>query len=193
MKISLRNLLQPGLTTWGLLALAFIGIVGVAGCSSSAQNSSPNWQEVNPAELTPSPKVGRLAPDFTLTTLDGASITLSDLRGKTVFINFWATWCPPCRAEMPDIEAIYQEYKDRDVEVIGVDLVKKPDSVRQLVQEGGYNWTFAIDSTGEVANTYLVAGIPTSVFIDRQGVIHAIRIGAITKSAMQTHLDTAMN
>ena len=189
-RVSLSN---PSLLTWGLLVLILMGIIGAVGCSASAQNSPADWRGVNPTELPPAPKVGRLAPDFTLTTLDGDSITLSDFRGKSVFVNFWATWCPPCRAEMPDIETIYQEYKDKDLVVIGVDLREAPDSVRRFVEDGGYNWTFVIDSDGEVATSYWVASIPTSFFVDKHGIIRVIQIGTMTTSTMKRILDAAIN
>jgi thiol-disulfide isomerase/thioredoxin len=134
-----------------------------------------------------------MAPDFTLTTLDGDSITLSDFRGKTVFINFWATWCSPCRAEMPDIEAIYQEYKNKDVVVIGVDLGEDEDKVRRFVQDGGYNWIFTLDEAVKVGSEYRVRAIPTSFFLDQDGIIKAIQIGTMSKSAMEVQLAVAMN
>ncbi len=88
----------------------------------------------NGSKLEPAPEVGRLAPDFTLADLDGNQVSLSDFRGEAVFLNFWATWCPPCRAEMPEIEAIYQEYKNKDVVVIGVDIKETREEVLQFIQ-----------------------------------------------------------
>jgi thiol-disulfide isomerase/thioredoxin len=127
-----------------------------------------------------------------LADLEGTPVSLSDFRGKSVFINFWATWCPPCRAEMPEIEAIYQKYKDKDVVVIGVDLFEPEDRVRQFVQRGGYSWTFVIDITGEVTRDYGVSAIPTSFFLDREGIIRAVNIGAMTERAMEAKLAEAM-
>ena len=193
MKISRQNLSRFDLATWAIMILMLIGILGVAACSSSSPDSSNNGQDVNANDLPPAPQVGRLAPDFTLSTLDGDSITLSDLRGKTVFINFWATWCPPCRVEMPAIEALYQEYRDKDVVVIGVDLREDEDRVRKFVQQGGYTWTFAIDTTGEVARKYGVVAIPVSFFLDEEGIIREINIGAVSRSAMEVKLAAAMN
>ncbi len=173
-----------------LLILAVVivmGMVAAPGCTSSAQ-SIENGQ----VELSQAPEVGRLAPDFTLTDLEGNSVTLSDFRGTVVFLNFWATWCPPCRAEMPEIEAVYQEYKNQDVMVIGIDLLEAENEVRQFVQQGGYGWTFVIDTTGEVANNYGVTAIPTSFFLDKEGIIRAVSIGAMTKRAMESRLAEAM-
>ena len=150
-------------------------------------------------ELPPAPKVGHPAPDFTLTDLEGNSVTLSDFRGKVIFINFWTQWCPPCRAEMPEIEAIYQEYQDKDVVVIGVDILVSEiakgydeSEVRQFVQQGGYSWTFVLDTTGEVTRNYAITAIPTSFFVDKEGVIRAVNVGAMTKRAMESKLAEAM-
>ena len=196
MNISLgRNLLRSWRLVLVLLSVALLGLLATQGCTRSAQDIGADGQEgtgsigVNRSELAPAPEIGYPAPDFTLLDLEGNQITLSEFRGKTVFINFWATWCPPCRAEMPEIEAVYQEYKDKDVEVIGVDIVETKDEVRQFVQQYGYSWTFVLDTTGEVATTYNIAAIPTSFFIDKEGIIRVVNIGAMTKRAMETALD----
>ena len=115
-----------------------------------------------------------------------------DLDGYVLIINFWATWCPPCRAEMPDIESVYQDYRDKDVVIIGVDLGETMESVRQFVSEGGYNWTFVMDTIGEVAAAYEVSLIPTSYFLDASGIIRAKSVGAITRRTMEAGLTEAM-
>ena len=175
-----------------LAVTIIIGVLAIQGCTPSAQDVTRQPGPPPPSELPPVPEVGRHAPDFTLTDLKGNSVTLSDFRGKVVFLNFWATWCPPCRAEMPEIEAIYQDYKDKDVVVIGIDLLEAEDEVRQFVQEGGYSWTFVIDTTGGVAENYGITAIPTSFFLDKEGVIRAVDIGAMTKRAMESRLAEAM-
>ncbi len=189
-----RNWLRSGRASLGLLVIALLGLLLTQGCGSTAQDITQERYPgpPPPTKLPPAPEVGRLAPDFTLVDLDGNQVTLSDFRGKTVFINFWATWCPPCRAEMPEIEAVYQEYKDRGVVVIGVDIQEPEGVVRQYVERGGFSWTFVLDTSGEVAVKYKVAAIPTSLFIDREGVIQAVNIGAMTKRAMENKLDEAM-
>ncbi len=181
-----------------LLAVVLLGLLVIQGCTTTVQDSGRSSQEGNGAidlegsELPPAPEIGRLAPNFTLTDLGGNQVTLSDFRGKTVFVNFWATWCPPCRAEMPEIEAVYQEYKDKGVVVIGVDILEPEDVVRQFVEQGGYSWIFILDATGAVSDDYRIAAIPTSFFIDREGIIQAVNIGAMTKRAMENKLAMAM-
>ena len=164
-----------------------LGLLLIQACTPSSQAMQGGQQEAAVGI-----NVGELAPDFTLTDLEGNSVTLSEYRGKVVFINFWATWCPPCRAEMPDIESLYQEYKDKGLVVIGIDIGEPEATVRQFVQRGGYSWTFVLDNTGGVAANYNIRAIPTSFFIDREGVIQAVNIGAMTKRAMEIKLDEAM-
>ncbi len=167
--------------------MALAGILVIQGCTPSSQSITIDGQEA-----TAGVNVGESAPSFTLVDLEGNSVTLSDFRGKTVFVNFWATWCPPCRAEMPEIEAVYQEYKDKDVVVIGIDILEPEDVVRRFVEQGGYSWTFVLDTSGEVAANYRIAAIPTSLFIDREGIIQAVNIGAMTKRAIESKLAEAM-
>ncbi len=158
----------------GTLALTLVMLVVIQGCANNA------------------PEVGYPAPDFTLKDLDGNTVRLSDLRGKVIFINFWATWCPPCRAEMPEIEAVHQEYKDKGVVVLGVDISEPESTVRQYIQEGGFSWTIVLDKTGEVSRDYQITAIPTSFFLDREGIIRVVNIGAMTKRAMEAKLAEAM-
>ena len=193
-----RNLTRPGWAGLGLLVVALLGLLAAQACTSSAQSIGSGQQEasggagLNGGEFSPAIKVGRPAPDFTLADLDGNQVSLSDFRGKAVFINFWASWCPPCRAEMPEIEAVHQEYKDKGVVVIGVDIAESEDTVRQYVQRGGYSWTFVMDTTGEVAGDYGIMSIPTNFFLDREGIIRAVKSAAMTRRAMAARLDEAM-
>ena len=194
-----HNLLRYRRALPGLLAVTLLGfLLAIQGCAPSVQDTVGSSQEGSSttgpkgSELAPAPEIGRLAPDFTLVDLEGNPVTLSDFRGKTVFVNFWATWCPPCRAEMPEIESLYQEYKDRGVVVIGVDIMEAQAQVRQYVQQGGYSWIFVLDTSGKVAVDYRITAIPTSFFIDKDGIIQVVAIGAMTKRAMETKLAEAM-
>ena len=92
---------------------------------------------------------------------------------------------------MPEIEAVYQEYKDKDVVVIGVDLYESEGKVRRYIERGGYSWTFVIDTTGEVTRDYRVTSIPTSFFLDRQGIIRVLKSGAMTKRSIESKLAEA--
>ncbi|MBI2857215.1 MAG: TlpA family protein disulfide reductase, partial [Chloroflexi bacterium] len=98
------------------------------------------------------------------------------------------TWCPPCRAEMPEIEAVYQKYREKGVEVIGVDILEPVDTVRQFVQRGGFTWTFVLDTTGRVTAEYAIAALPTTYFIDREGIIRVVNVGAMTEKSIEARL-----
>ena len=164
-----------------------LGLLLIQACTPSSQAMQGGQQEAAVGI-----NVGEIAPDFTLLDLDGNEVRLSEFQGRVVLVNFWATWCPPCRAEMPDIESLYQEYKDKGLVVIGIDIGEPEATVRQFVQRGGYSWTFVLDSTGTVAANYNIRAIPTSFFIDREGVIQAVNIGAMTKRGMEATLAEAM-
>jgi peroxiredoxin len=132
------------------------------------------------------PQQGFLAPDFELPTTDGETIRLSDLRGQAVLVNLWATWCPPCRAEMPAIETVYNEYKDEGFIVLAVDMTYQDDlsAVPSFVNEHGLTFPILLDETGAVAQAYQLRSLPSSFFIDREGIIHEVVIGGPMAEAL---------
>ena len=125
------------------------------------------------------PEEGHLAPDFALKTLDGKTVRLSELRGKkVVLINFWATWCPPCRSEMPTMQQIYTEYKGKGFEILAINI--EPDSkdeIRDFMKELRLTFPVLLDSDMKVTRTYRLIGLPVSMLIDRQGIIRSKEIG----------------
>lgn len=142
------------------------------------------WASAVPADATtggliPSPREGFLAPDFTLDSLSGAPISLSDMRGKAVVLNLWASWCPPCRAEMPAIQRVYQENHERGLEVLAVNMTAQDNlaAVEKFVQEFNLTFPILLDTSGEVGNTYLMRALPTTFFIDQEGVIQRVIVG----------------
>ena len=132
------------------------------------------------------PQQGFLAPDFTLTTTAGETIRLSDLHGQAVLINLWATWCPPCRAEMPAIEKVYNEYKDQGFVVLAIDMTYQDDAsaVPSFVLEHGLTFPILLDQTGEIARAYQLRSLPSSFFITRDGIIHEVVIGGPMAEAL---------
>lgn len=129
-------------------------------------------------------EVGNTAPDFELQTLTGEKSRLSDFRGKKVMINFWATWCPPCRAEMPDMEKFHQ---DKDIVILAINLTETENTLQQVedfIEE--YNLTFPIllDEKIEVAELYMVQPIPTSYMIDSSGAISFKAFGSLNYDYM---------
>ncbi|MCF7927579.1 MAG: TlpA family protein disulfide reductase [Spirochaetales bacterium] len=117
------------------------------------------------------------APAFTVSNLDGGQISLSSFRGKVLFLNFWATWCPPCRKEMPSMERLYQTLKGEEFEILAVDLREKPEDVKSFVSDGGYTYPIGIDSKGSVGGMYGVRSIPTSYLIGPNGYVIAGTVG----------------
>ncbi len=125
-------------------------------------------------------RVGEVPPDFTLKDLNGKTWTVSELKGKPVVLNFWATWCAPCKFEMPALESVYQKYKDKGLVVLAVDI--KTDNgeaaVRKYQQELGMSFPIVMDSTGETENNYRVRAYPTSFFIGKDGKLREVKRGA---------------
>lgn len=115
--------------------------------------------------------------DFTLPLLEGGSITLSELEGKVVFLNFWATWCPPCREEMPSMEKLHQRFKGKDFVILAVDLQEDEKTVADFVKKYQLSFPVALDSGGRIGGTYGVRGIPTSYIVDQGGGIVGAAVG----------------
>ena len=119
----------------------------------------------------------KAAPDFTLSTTDGQQVSLLQYRGKVVFLNFWATWCIPCREEMPALERLHQTYQSQDLAVISIDLKESADQVKAFFQKHGLSFPALLDQNGSVFRDYLVAGMPTTYLIGRDGTMLARGIG----------------
>jgi peroxiredoxin len=132
--------------------------------------------------------VGKTAPDFTLQTIDGKSLKLSDLRGKKVLLNFFATWCPPCNGEMPDLETFYKGNKNNDITVLAVNLTTSEQNTKNIsnfISKYGLTFPVVLDPKGNISNIYQVINIPTSYYIDTKGVIREKMVGAMTKDTMK--------
>lgn len=153
------------------LAFVLIGFTGLWFAATRQLNTA--------GEFIPGPKPGLRAPDFTLQTLDGQSINLSDLEGHPVLVNMWASWCTPCKYEMPAIQEVYEEYKDRGFVVLAVNLTKKDDlaSVKTFIEQYSLTFPVLLDQDGRVEDAYQLRGLPTSFFIDGDGIIQSVVIG----------------
>jgi thiol-disulfide isomerase/thioredoxin len=134
------------------------------------------------------PRIGEPAPDFALETLDGSTLALADLRGRPVIINLWASWCPPCRGELPDLETLAREYGDRGLVVLGVNLQEDRASVQRYADALGLTFTIALDRQGAVANRYNLNALPTSYFVDRAGTVRDVNIGPLTERGLRAKL-----
>jgi peroxiredoxin len=137
------------------------------------------------------PMVGQPAPDFALRDLDGAVHRLSDYRGQVVFINFWATWCPPCRQELPEIQAVYDDKKDAGLVVLEVNYQESATKAQDYWDQNGLTMPVLLDSSGEVVDQYRLIGLPDSFFVDRDGILREMHLGAISREDMLEKLEKA--
>jgi thiol-disulfide isomerase/thioredoxin len=138
------------------------------------------------AKLTPDmafPYPGSLAPELTLSDLLGQTASLSSLRGKPVLLNFWATWCPPCRVEIPDLQKFYERYGDR-ITVLGIDYGETSVEVTDFLKHNGITYVNLMDPQGTAFVDYRLTGVPTSFFIDAQGIIRGLWQGPMTVDDM---------
>lgn len=144
--------------------------------------------------VTPPPSVGlepgQLAPDFELTGLDGKPVRLSELRGRPLLLNFWATWCAPCRQEMPLLQKAAERHAEQGLVVVGVDVGEEAEAVRNYIEALGVGFPILLDSTQDVSDLYRVYGLPTSFFIDPQGVIDFRLIGPLDAQSLERRLES---
>ena len=172
-------------------AVTLAALVGVLLLILNACNTLPfDW--FTPArDSTGRPsraKIGALAPEIDLLTLSGERIVLSQLVGKPVLVNFWATWCGPCRAEFPTFVRKYKQYQDQGLVILAVNTqdANSDEGVRAFAQNTLVTFPIVRDRDDQIARAYNVRGLPTSVFIDRQGIIREIVVGGPIDDA---HLD----
>lgn len=138
-------------------------------------------------------RVGGPAPDFRLENIDGQSISLSGPRGSPVLINFWATWCPPCRDEMPYLQQVYEEWSDKGLVVLAINIGESPSEVKKFLQTHNLSLPVLLDTEENAARKYNITGIPTTFFIDSDGIIQQKIIGAFpNKEAIEKYLNSIM-
>ncbi|WP_406564888.1 MULTISPECIES: TlpA disulfide reductase family protein [Bacillus] len=162
--------------------IAILFLVGLAGFAVFQTLSSDRSAEVGVA-------VGDKAMDFELPLLDGTVVRLSDYEGKKVILNFWATWCPPCKAEMPEMQDFHIDNKDNDVVILAVNLTEQDTiaKVNEFVDEGGFTFPILLDEKGTWRH-YQVLTMPTTYFIDTEGIIRNKHIGAMTYQTMEQQI-----
>ncbi|MBK9927140.1 MAG: TlpA family protein disulfide reductase [Anaerolineales bacterium] len=174
-------------TTQRRIAYVIILALGLAWILISTDKSGTSTSGKIPA-----PQQGFLAPDFELNTTTGETIKLSDLRGQAVLVNLWATWCPPCRAEMPAIEKIYNEYKDKGLVVLAVNMTYQDTAsdIAPFVDEYDLTFPILLDETGKVGADYQLRSLPSSFFINREGIINEVVIGGpMAEALLRTRIE----
>lgn len=131
--------------------------------------------------------------DFTATTLDGQIVQLSSLRGQPVVLNFWASWCPPCRAEMPDFERVHQAYRAKGAVILGVNTSDQTPKAQAFLQEAGVSYPSLLDPQGQLATQFNAGSLPTTVFIDREGRVVKRRVGVVSAQQLATQIDDLLH
>jgi peroxiredoxin len=176
---------------WLVTAVMIIGIIGssvfysqpIKRLGSELQVAEVAAEDKESTDKEEGVEVGKIAPDFTLSNLAGEDVSLSDFRGQYVLLNFWATWCPPCRQEMPELNSF--SAAENDFVVVGVNIGEQPNKVKKFMEDNGYNYPTLLDQTREIASIYQVSAIPTSYFIDPTGEIKHIKRGLIMESQLE--------
>ena len=138
------------------------------------------------------PLLGEPAPEIDLETLDGGRVTLSSLQGRPVLVNFWATWCMPCREEFPLMVEAYSRHATEGLEILGVVHEDTPDGARDFAADMGAQWPMLLDSEDQAWSDYTGVGMPTSFFIDADGVVRAFSLGGFREEGLAAQLETIL-
>ncbi len=156
----------------GLGALAAVVLVGTRLGSDPRVGPEPQ-------------RSGKAAPDFTLSMSTGKTVSLADFRGQPLWLTFWTTWCPPCRAEMPDLQDAYQTSPPGRYQYLAINFGEDPVRVGSFLREIGYTLPVAIDPSGDIALTYRIQGLPTHILVDKDGTVRRVYSGVLTRSEME--------
>jgi peroxiredoxin len=177
-------------------SLAIIGVTAavILGVAFLVNQPQAAGQGLTPVTVSgqgsgDAPAVGKPAPDFAATTVDGEAIRLSDLKGRPVWLTFGASWCQPCRAENPDIQATWDAVKGTDWTVVQVFMSEDATTVADYAKRVGLTYQKVADPDTRLATQYRILGIPTHFFIDRDGVLQRIKVGSLDPVSMKAALD----
>lgn len=170
--------------------------LGTAVSGAAAVGPQSTFYSVN--SETQGLEVGQVAPDFVgtadsggtvrLTDIDGHPISMAELRGHPIWINFWATWCPPCQHETPDLRDAFERHRAEGLVLVGISIQEEPGTVRDYIARYGLTYLIGMDVTGAVMHTYHVFGIPTHYFIDRAGIIRDRVFGPLDEAGIEQRL-----
>ena len=162
------------------------------GASAGPSGDAPVGTSAHAVVVGGHPLLSKAAPDIDLLTVDGEPVTLSALRGRPVRVNFWATWCPPCREEFPLMADAYAEHADDGLEILGVMHQDFADGARDFAADMGATWPILEDPQDATYGDYLVVGLPTSFFIDADGVVRAFSLGGFSEDGLAAQLETIL-
>jgi len=172
------------------------GVGGQEVVDELSQNISDELTETGLIESNQTSPKAEFAPGFVLSDLTGASVNLSDFKGEIVILNFWATWCPPCREEMPHMQSFYEKNKENDIEILAVNLTNMDDgqqAIEQFVQDYGLTFPVLLDENGDVGTRYEIMTIPTSYILDTEGRIFQKIIGPMNEQMMNDMVNAIRN
>ncbi|MBI3600698.1 MAG: TlpA family protein disulfide reductase [Nitrospinae bacterium] len=184
LKSKIQNLVAAGfslrnsLTLKGAAALFLLFLI-VISCSS-------------PESTSTKPQTSKPASDFALKDITGKEVKLGSLKGKAVMVNFWATWCYPCREEIPDLQKSYEENKDKGFIILGVNIKENESKVSKFAEDYKITYPVLLDIDGSVSNKYQVFGVPMSFFIDKNGIIKDSFVGMMTKEDIAKRLEAIL-
>jgi cytochrome c biogenesis protein CcmG/thiol:disulfide interchange protein DsbE len=142
---------------------------------------------------TAGPRIGGAAPDFALADLDGNPLTLGELRGRPVIVNFWGSWCGPCVDEFPVLQQAITRHRGDDLVVVGIVVRDNSELARDFMARMGATWTSAMDPGGMTARSFGILGAPESFFIDRRGIVRGRQFGPLTTSDLERQLALTLN
>jgi cytochrome c biogenesis protein CcmG, thiol:disulfide interchange protein DsbE len=180
---------------WVLIAALIILASSIYYDRSQAPNTDQQTQQNSASNTSTSKAVkGKLAPEITLINLNGQTVKLSDYRGKIVILNFWASWCPPCKSEMPELDKAAREFASgSDAVLLTVNLTdgsrETTDTARKYIADNKYSMTVLLDTQSRAANAYNITSIPTTYIIDKQGSIINYIVGPTTKDALTGYVN----
>ena len=169
-----------------ILGILSASVLFILSCKGAPAPTSSN--------ITQGVEVGNLAPNFQLNDMTGKPVSLSDFRGKVVYLNFWATWWPICQAERSSLQSLYEERQNKDVVLLTIDIIgtrptETPENLADFMQKNGYTFPVLLDMDRAVTRNYSIKATPTNILIDKNGIIRQVVIGEFPKAA----LDDALN
>ncbi|HLH21708.1 MAG TPA: TlpA disulfide reductase family protein [Chloroflexota bacterium] len=176
--------------TWAVvLALSAVGAAWIVWARLTAGPAETGWGSLDSVlRASAAAQIGKPAPSFTLSDPNGVTYSLDDLRGQVVLVNFWATWCEPCRAEMPELDQLARDYRDAGFRVLAVNVLEDAPSIRAFGEELDLDLPLLADRRGETYKAYNVQALPSSYLIDATGVIRDVRLGVVTRRYLESRL-----